>query len=217
MSLVYVSIDLETTGLDRRRHQIIEIGAVAQEATGKELGRFHAVIQRDSLYGDSFALNMHRELIGILARGGGEQPEHAFGMFRNWLHGFAHDEAVTAAGKNFEAFDRRFLDNEKHFPSDKTFHRRVLDPASMYALPSDTQPPCLADCLKRAGMSSTVTHGALDDALQVRDLIEYYFKQHPCGKAALDMLFLELKTLGAPEGVVFSLETVNDYLQKARD
>lgn len=48
----YVVFDIETTGLDPEKEQIIEIGAVKVNATGEELDHFHKFIQlykRDSL------------------------------------------------------------------------------------------------------------------------------------------------------------------------
>ena len=63
----YISIDIETTGLDPEFNQILSIGAVIEDTLNpipfKDLPKFHAVIKRESVYGSIFALNLNRELI----------------------------------------------------------------------------------------------------------------------------------------------------------
>jgi oligoribonuclease len=63
----YISIDIETTGLDPENCQILSIGAVIEDTLNQlpfeELPKFHAVIKRESVYGSIFALNLNRDLI----------------------------------------------------------------------------------------------------------------------------------------------------------
>jgi oligoribonuclease len=63
----YISIDVETTGLDPEFNQILSIGAVIEDTLNplpfEELPKFHAVIKRESVYGSIFALNLNRDLI----------------------------------------------------------------------------------------------------------------------------------------------------------
>ena len=63
----YISIDIETTGLDADLNQILSIGAVIEDTLNplpfEELPKFHAVIKRESVYGSIFALNLNRDLI----------------------------------------------------------------------------------------------------------------------------------------------------------
>ena len=63
----YISIDIETTGLDVDFNQILSIGAVIEDTLNplpfEELPKFHAVIKRESVYGSIFALNLNRDLI----------------------------------------------------------------------------------------------------------------------------------------------------------
>ena len=63
----YISIDVETTGLDPEFNQILSIGAVIEDTLNpipfEDLPKFHAVIKRESVYGSIFALNLNRELI----------------------------------------------------------------------------------------------------------------------------------------------------------
>lgn len=63
----YISIDVETTGLDPEFNQILSIGAVIEDTLNpipfEELPKFHAVIKRESVYGSIFALNLNKDLI----------------------------------------------------------------------------------------------------------------------------------------------------------
>lgn len=57
---VVVFVDLETGGLDRERHPIIELAAVACSLPGLEvLGRFHALVDFDTATADPEALQMN--------------------------------------------------------------------------------------------------------------------------------------------------------------
>jgi DNA polymerase III epsilon subunit-like protein len=63
----YISLDIETTGLDPENCQILSIGAVIEDTLNQlpfeELPKFHAVIKRENVSGSIFALNMNRDLI----------------------------------------------------------------------------------------------------------------------------------------------------------
>ena len=63
----YLSIDIETTGLDSENNQILSIGAIVEDTENKlsfdEIPKFHACILADQLIGSPFALNMNRDLI----------------------------------------------------------------------------------------------------------------------------------------------------------
>jgi oligoribonuclease len=66
----YISIDIETTGLDSDFNQILSIGAVIEDTNNlvpfEELPKFHAVIKRESVYGSIFALNLNKDLIQVM-------------------------------------------------------------------------------------------------------------------------------------------------------
>ena len=63
----FISIDVETTGVDPEFNQILSIGAVIEDTLNPlpfgELPKFHAVIKRESVYGSIFALNLNKDLI----------------------------------------------------------------------------------------------------------------------------------------------------------
>lgn len=64
----YVSIDIETTGLDPEKNQILTIGAVIEDTSNpgvavNDLPSFHGAIHYEELIGSPFALNMNKEII----------------------------------------------------------------------------------------------------------------------------------------------------------
>ena len=66
----YLSIDIETTGLDPNNNQILSVGVVVEDTNKKlpieELPKFHCAIVREEIRGGLFALNMNKELISLI-------------------------------------------------------------------------------------------------------------------------------------------------------
>lgn len=76
----YVSIDLETTGLETEKHQVLSIGAVIEDTTKpkikvEDLPTFHGVIIHNEIIGSPFALNMNRDLIEKISVWQNTKPE----------------------------------------------------------------------------------------------------------------------------------------------
>lgn len=67
----YISIDVETTGLEKDRHQILSIGAILEDTTKKlpfeEIPKFHAAILHNEISGSTYAINMNRKIIEAIA------------------------------------------------------------------------------------------------------------------------------------------------------
>jgi DNA polymerase III epsilon subunit-like protein len=63
----YVSIDIETTGLDSVLHKVLSIGAIIEDTNNPlpydELPKFHVAILHNELVGSPYAINMNRNLI----------------------------------------------------------------------------------------------------------------------------------------------------------
>lgn len=73
---------------------------------------------------------------------------------------------ITPAGKNFDAFDRKFIDLIPKWSQYVNLRSRTIDPTSMYVdWYRDDAPPGLGECLVRAGVSKIVTHKASQDCL----------------------------------------------------
>lgn len=70
--MIYISIDVETTGLEKDRYQILSIGAILEDTTKKlsfdEIPKFHAAILHNEIIGSPFALNMNSKIIEAISQ-----------------------------------------------------------------------------------------------------------------------------------------------------
>ena len=187
----YISLDIETLGLDEKTCSIVEFAAVLDDGISPigELKTYRRAVINDHYQGQPYAMWMHgksellKELAEVQSRlpnSPGWNPElcqdnqavrliSLFQDFEHWLNSLGihlKKGYPVVAGKNVATFDFKFL-NANGFPTNKVFKHRTLDPGSMYALPTDDAPPSLDECLKRAGIDKVVSHKALDDCFDV--------------------------------------------------
>jgi hypothetical protein len=202
-----VSLDIETTGLDPERDQILEFGAIIFDSTKndvplEDLQMFRRIVYRERIEGHPFAINMNSELIRAMSRvkpGALPDdmclPDQIGHQFFVWLEGrgFVPEGRnrdgvikIVAAGKNFGAFDMQFL---KHLPSFNDYvqiSHRSFDPAVLFFDPEkDDKLPALEQCLQRAGHSTSVTHQALGDAKAVIQCLRYVWTSNRSSPASL--------------------------------
>lgn len=193
----YASVDIETTGLDWNRHQIIEFAAVLDDLADpkplKELPVFHAYVRHEEVVGHPVALAMNHEILKIIAQGDcGYADAELMDAFADFLkqHGRCPLKIVVA-GKNFNGFDRNFLNALPRTDRPVTFHHRTLDPAPLYAKIGDPEPPSLVECLKRANLTPTYEHRAVGDALDViRLLRQAYLSKENWWQSSIDPLLV---------------------------
>jgi hypothetical protein len=170
----YVSIDIETTGLDPMMCQVIEVGAVYDNWVDpiSELRTFHAVLKWPIIYGEPHALAMNAALLRRMEGGHTIEPCELGEDFHYWLLDVCLDPFdVQAAGKNFSSFDMPFLYGVPNFKEKVHFRHRVIDPAILFWLPEDESLPGSKTCYERADMDTHIAHTALEDALAVVRLI----------------------------------------------
>lgn len=183
----YVSIDIETTGLNPDTCDIIEFGAVIDDCVTPidELPQFHCYLtppkSRNFYQGEPTALAMHREIFLHIAdldlRYDFCKPQHLGKKFAKWLlvnefvpeQGFFSETVrINVAGKNFSSFDWRFLRRLNNFEDYVKIRQRILDPSILYFRPEiDESLPGMEECLRRAGYNKSVDHTAINDALDV--------------------------------------------------
>lgn len=177
----YVSIDIETTGLDESRCAILQIGAVLEDTADpqpvEDLPSFEVLVNPGPvLSGEPYALQMNAGLLRRVADGEGVSPTLAFIELEDWLldvAGFRKDARGTLAGKNVANFDLRFLRRHPGWRDDLFYHRS-LDPGSLYFDPrTDERVPSTEECMARAGLSGVVTHDAVEDARLVVRLLRH--------------------------------------------
>ena len=189
MDAKYVSIDIETLGLDPEQHSLIELGAVIDDGVSKleELPRYHAYVTHPVYHGDPYAMAMHTTLLKRIAS---REPGYnyiPFDMlawsFGEWLKvqlGFKFDGPVKiqVAGKNYGMFDSQFLKRVPSWSEHIQTKHRVFDPSILYFDPkNDKDLPDLKKCLERAGVNKAVEHTAIADALDVISLLRFKFNQ----------------------------------------
>ncbi len=182
--LSYVSIDIETTGLDPETCQILEIGAVWDDWTKPidQLPVYHRLVCHKEYRGSAYALAMNANLLRHLS---GQQepwwrdPDQVADDFAAWLKGCGWDgqTPLTPAGKNFASFDRQFLKRLPRFEQVVKLSHRTLDPALLFWLASDAKLPDSKTCYERAGLNPQVAHTALEDALAVVRLVRIGVKR----------------------------------------
>lgn len=192
----YISIDIETTGLDRENHQVIEIGAIIEDTLDQkdfdDIPKFHAIVRHDEYRGSAYAINLNQRIFSILARRERFKDDdlvaydekyniihvdNVADAFYNWLldNGYGNKLLVyrepiklVCAGKNFASFDAIYLNKLPKFKNLIRFGHRIVDPATLYTdFISDDDVASLETCLERAGFETNVTHDAVLDAWDV--------------------------------------------------
>lgn len=180
----FLSIDIETTGLDESFCQILEIGMVLGDLTDTpvdELPFFNRRLYYDRVVGEPFALWLNYKLIGEMANRVSMpdffeyiHPDSLWSHLTLWMeaHGI-YGEKQTVAGKNFASFDRRFLVKLPRWNA-SAFHHRTIDPGMLFWNPSDDKVlPDTRECIRRAGLDwdPTLLHLAVEDARLVVELV----------------------------------------------
>lgn len=189
----YLSLDLETSGSNPRRHQILEMAVVIENTRQPlplaELPAFRRVVQHPEYVGTAGALALNARLLAELAQKT-PNPErctpeellpqlHAFLVAQQFTPDATGLIAVTVAGKNVASFDLGFL---KELPGWGTLVRAdpaMLDPAAFYLnWHKDSRLPTMAVCKARAGFDDReVAHEALADALDVVRLLRPFYQE----------------------------------------
>lgn len=209
--MIYLSIDVETTGLDQERYNILSIGAIIEDTAKKlsfeEIPKFHVAIDHKEVVGSLFAMNMNKQLIEYIARYQEADFNDREAIRRISGMQFLHEENVVeefykfiysnglcdptnppiltskmkptiinVAGKNFSAFDKKFLERLPHWKQAIRMRQKVADPAILFVdWNKDTELPGLFECKKRAGIAGIVTHNALEDAWDVIMLLRKFY------------------------------------------
>ena len=194
----YLSIDIETTGLDAPRHQILEVGVVLDDldASLDDAVVFHRhIVPDDGQYlGDPYALALNQR---ILIEHHQRDPKYQFcgrkefaAELHSWLAEIGMvDTKLSIAGKNFGGFDSFFLRVHTSFFQTIKPEYRYLDIGNLFHRPEEdgTKVPNTEKCIERAGLTDDyladdghhpyITHRAVDDALMVCSMYRSWLKQ----------------------------------------
>ena len=191
----YLSIDIETTGLDASNCDILQFAAVIDDLKNpkplESLPKFEAMfIKKNGYHGHPYALSMHSEMfkkidfaikkkLDVCPDTGVRFMEiealpTALDVFlmQNGFEPRYDKQYVNVAGKNIGQFDLQFLNAKIKDWGRIKFLSRVIDPAILYFdLQKDIALPDMKTCLERAGLTEEVAHTAYEDALLVIKLI----------------------------------------------
>jgi len=143
----YISLNVQTTGLDPDKHQILELAAIAEDTTEdvniNELPLFHAYIKRDNYIGSAEGLSLNIETLKYLASDNLKDlwderclAEELFRWMCNNIGSASYcfeDNEITLAGKNIGSFDYQFL---KKLPDSErliySISHNFIDPTMLY-------------------------------------------------------------------------------------
>jgi hypothetical protein len=68
--MIYVSIDVETSGLDHEKHKVLSIGAIIEDTENKlpyeECPKFNAIVLQNEITGSPRAITMNKEIISMI-------------------------------------------------------------------------------------------------------------------------------------------------------
>ena len=193
----YVSLDLETSGPDPSRHQVLELAVVVEDTRRAattplaELPAFRRALRHAELTGTAAALALNARLLTELADKANAEapdicrPDEVLAQLREFLlaNGFKLDKknrvAFTMAGKNVGTFDLPFLRQLPGWGTLVKSEPTVLDPAAFYLnWHKDSRLPSMLICQARVGDAAPhVAHEALADALEVVRLLRPFYER----------------------------------------
>lgn len=159
----FLSVDVETTGLDADKDMVIQLGAVAFDLDGNS-EEFSNYVSWPRYGGDAFALQMNAVILKKLATEE-HPPVHAVAAgFKAWLEAKCVPRVIPV-GWNVGSFDCAFL---KKWGITQ-FNHRCIELGTLYMNPETFKPGTSNDATKK-WFDRDVTHDALQDARDARDL-----------------------------------------------
>lgn len=178
----YLSIDIETTGINPDNCQVLEFAAVFDNwddlQPASTLPTFQRYVRHDLVRGEPYAIWMNAKYFEKRAKLGKEEafdnwtiPINLLTEFYAWLQEVGYTgKKILVAGKNYKSFDEKFISQLPNYTL-RQWHHRSLDPAMYFVRPEDTEPPSTDTCLERAGFKKKSSHTALEDAMDVVSLM----------------------------------------------
>lgn len=191
----FISINIETTGLDPEYCQILQIGAVIEDTLNvvpvDQLPKFKCIVEHAKYTGQAFALDMNQPILSILAKLQTSNKEDRLAIrseynilpeslvaqsFSMWLNSnglgpvneTVSQISITVAGKNFATFDKLFLEKLSGWTNKIQIRQRIIDPSILLMdWQMDKSLPNLQTCMDRCKLTRKVAHEALQDALDV--------------------------------------------------
>ncbi len=193
MKVLY--IDLETTGLDPKRDQILEVGMLLDDLQRpdcpiEDCPSFEVLVDPGRIKGHPLAIAMNIDIIRMIADPSTATlhvtyTQELLRVMYDWLKVFVSPRPITIGGKN-PSFDIEFLVNAGVFTDrwdglwfgDYRIHHRKLDPTfCFFDVKRDLELPNTNTCLERAGVQKQTVHRALDDCKNIAMLVRAEMKR----------------------------------------
>lgn len=195
--MILTSIDVETGGLDHKRHSLIEIGIVVDNLSlpfsPLHIRGARILIVKDTYTMSPMASLMHRSLMSeiqtLLIAPEALMPDEIFlygnlpGLINSWKEVWERVtyhlgvDKLNIAGKNFASFDLPFLNHQAMFTHHVPYRHRILDIGSLFADPTKECLPNLEECLRHSKMVPTNLHSAMGDAIDVLRAARYALRE----------------------------------------
>lgn len=167
----YLAVDIETTGLDLNRSQVLQLAAIYVD--GQQTKEFNILVDNGPLVGEAYALKLNGWILGeLVAKTSNftrQSKAAAIESFQAFLADVAPSGRLTIAGKNVAGFDVPILRAQGFDVS--RFSHRVIDVGSLY-YPDFGYVPSLDEVNKKLGREAVV-HDALADCQDVVTAIGY--------------------------------------------
>lgn len=166
----FVAFDLETTGLDPTRDQILQMGAVAFNTdSDDDWHEFEVLVKPERITGTAFALAMNADLLKRIAAHDTPAVSIETALLR--LDAFIGEHCVEKphpVGFNVAAFDCMFVGPFRS----AWFHHRPVELGSMLARPDGT--PSSSSELVPRFCEHPVAHDALQDARDAARILKQF-------------------------------------------
>lgn len=196
----YLGMDIETTGIGMKC-QVIEVGAVIDDLFAPgikllDLPQFHCYVDWPLLQGEPYAFHMHGQnnLLKRLSEKSSKYtfyyPKQVWPAFCNWLfqaspRPFNKYDQINVAGKNFGYFDANRLEQLPNWPGPynggkSIWAHKFIDLGNLLWNPwEDIETlPNMKKVKQRCGLGSSISHTAIDDALDVIRAMRVWMKSN---------------------------------------
>lgn len=183
----YISLDLETTGVNIERSKILQIGLVYDDGKTQidKLPKRNIFVKWDTIeYAEPYAINMNSWIFEKICKNTFEKDEHVLSIddaieyTLDFIRKYSRGTMLQIAGKNVAQFDIPILLNHMNSQQKKNFRemiqRRTIDVGSAYLTYFKFNPSL--DQINRKIGYNMVSHDALDDASNVVFALRWLFK-----------------------------------------
>lgn len=176
VAIIRERLDGEIFALNMNRDLISDILRYKLAKTDEERKQIEAETGREYLNEEDVVKRIFQFMFDHSALEG----DYTFGDMREIVNGKSYPALTSkmkpwyfnAAGKNFASFDQKFLERLPRWKQVFKIRGRVLDPAILFVdWANDNATPGLSMCKERAGLPSLVTHNAVEDAMDVVQLL----------------------------------------------